>query len=321
MKPGGFVAGSGLFTARHYNIHKTTLFIRDITMKHITKALSVLASVAFAMTTASAALADCSDMENNSSEWNDLSTKLSKSYSQGKYEDALNYGKRLLIICNRSPIVNFTVSEIYRKLGNNEESYNYARRASDYIIDYPVPQQLAERIWMRRAEDELPYKKQLEELKQQLETGTGEYGAKQHQLAESASTSGMLLEREKQRSLERLNDELKFIRTTKWIGAGAAFGGVVFTGIGAGLLGASYGKAKDEYKENRKNYDKKDAKVHAGIALLASGLGLGVAGASVAIVSLVKQIRLESANEEEVSAPVSFQFDVAPDSIAFGMTF
>ena len=99
-------------------------------MKHIIKALSVLASVTFAMTTASAAFADCADMENNSPEWSELSNNLSRSYSDGKYEDALNYGKRLLLICNRSPVVNFTVSEIYRKLGNNEESYTYARRAS-----------------------------------------------------------------------------------------------------------------------------------------------------------------------------------------------
>ena len=290
-------------------------------MKYITKALSALASVAFAMTTASAAFADCSEMENNSPQWSELSANLSKSFSEGRYEDAVNYGKRLLLICNRSPVVNFTVSEAYRKLGNNEESYTYARRASEYIIDYPVPQQLAERIWMRRAEDELPYKKQLEELRTQLETGTGEYGAKQQQLAESASSTGMLLEREKQRSLERLNDELKFVRTTKWIGAGAAFGGLVLTGIGAGLLGASYGKASDKYGLDWKKFDDKDANVHGGIALLASGLGLGIAGATVAIVSFVKEIRLESASGSEDAAPVSLQFNVAPDSIVFGMTF
>ena len=158
-------------------------------MKHNIKALSVLASVAFALTAASTAFADCSDMENNSPEWSELSTNLNKSYSEGKYEDALNYGKRLLLICNRSPVVNFTVSEIYRKLGNNDESYNYARRASEFIIDYPVPQQLAERIWLRRAEDELPYKKQYEDLKTQLEMGTGEYGSRQQQLVNSAYTS------------------------------------------------------------------------------------------------------------------------------------
>ena len=279
-------------------------------MKHIIKALSVLASVTFAMTTASAAFADCADMENNSPEWSELSNNLSRSYSDGKYEDALNYGKRLLLICNRSPVVNFTVSEIYRKLGNNEESYTYARRASEFIIDYPVPQQLAERIWMRRAEDELPYKKQLEDLKNQLEMGTGEYGARQQQLVNNAYTSEMLLEREKQRSIDRLNDEIKFANTTKWIGAGAAIGGLVLAGAGAGLLGANYGKASDNYK-----YD----------WMLAGGLGLGIAGTAVAVVSFVKEIKLNSMREADnttpAASPVAISFDVAPDSIVFGMTF
>ncbi len=294
-------------------------------MKHIIKALSVLASVTFAMTTASAAFADCADMENNSPEWSELSANLSKSYSEGKYEDAVNYGKRLLLICNRSPVVNFTVSEAYRKLGNNEESYTYARRASEFIIDYPVPQQLAERIWMRRAEDELPYKKQLEDLKNQLEMGTGEYGTRQQQLVNNAYTSEMLLEREKQRSIDRLNDEIKIVNTTKWIGAGAAIAGLALAGAGAGLLGANYGKASDNYKYDWKKFDGHDAKVHGGIAMLAGGLGLGIAGTAVAVVSFVKEIKLNSVREADnstpVAPPVAISFDVAPDSIVFGMTF
>ena len=294
-------------------------------MKHNIKALSALASVAFAMTAASTAFADCADMENNSPEWSDLSTKLSKSYAAENYDDALNYGKRLLLICNRSPVVNFTVSEIYRKLGNNEESYTYARRASEFLIDYPVPQQLAERIWMRRAEDELPYKKQLEELKTQLDTGTGEYGSKQQQLVNTAYTSEMKLEHEKQRSLERLNDEISFVRTTKWIGAGTAIGGLILTGAGAGIFGANYGKARDKYGKTWKEFDKKDAKVHTGIALLAGGLGLGLAGTAVAIVSYVKEIKLnsiiEAENNAQAAQPVAFTFDVAPDAVVFGMKF
>lgn len=308
-----------------FRLTSSSFVNQENTMKYTTKALSLLTSVTFAMTAASTAFADCADMENNSPEWSDLSTKLTQSYSEGKFEDALNYGKRLLLICNRSPVVNFTVSEIYRKLGNNEESYNYVRRASEFIIDYPVPQQVAERIWMRRAEDELPYKKQLEELRTQLETGTGEYGSRQQKLVNSAYTSEMKLEHEKQRSLERLNDELSFVRTTKWIGAGAAIGGVVLAGAGAGLLAYNYGKASDNYGSSWKNFDDKDAMVHGSIAMLAGGLGLGIAGTAVAIVSYVKEMKLEYISESENNAqaaePVAVKFDVAPNSIVFGMTF
>ena len=131
-------------------------------MKTYLKLLSALSFSAFIGLTATNAFADCSTM--NDDEWNSLSASMAKAYDQGNYEEALQYGKRLIVICNRSPVVNYTMSEIYRKSGNEEESDKYAKRATEFILEYPVPQALTERIWLRRAENELPYKKQLSDL-------------------------------------------------------------------------------------------------------------------------------------------------------------
>ena len=296
--------------------------------KHI-KFFAPLLFSAFALTVSSNAFASCDDM--GSDEWNNLSAQMAQAYDHGNYDEALGYGKRLTLICNRSPIVNFTMSEIYRNLENEQESYNYAKRATEYIQDYPVPLVLAERMWMRRAENELPYKKQLEDLQNQLATGTGEIGSQQTELKTNLYTSEMKLEHERQRTIELYNEELKMLNTVKWIGAGTAIGGLVLTGIGAGVLGANYGDAEKSYKEDWKDFDNKDAKVHGGIALLAGGLGLGIAGSAAAIYAFLKENKvsqqydtyLNHISEEsgDNPTPTAFNFDVGPGSVAFGMTF
>ena len=303
--------------------------------KYITS-LSALTFLVFCLAGASTAFADCDQM--NSDEWNELSAQMATSYDAGNLDEALGYGKRLTLICNRSPIVNFTMSEIYRKMNNETESYNYVKRATEYILDYPVPQALTERIWLRRAELELPYKKQLEDLQNQLATGTGEIGSKQQQLQNHLYTTEMKLERAKQRRLEMLNSQLDLLNTTKWIGAGTAFGGLAIAAVGAGLIGANYGDARDAYNDVKKSngklkdFDKKDKLVHGGMIFLAGGLGLGIAGTAVALYSFIKENHIRDTNKdvfedtaEEVIAPptarVEFNFDVSPNSVAFGMTF
>lgn len=298
-------------------------------MKYSISYLITLIFAAIVLSTTSTAYADCNDM--GSEEWNSLSASMAQAYDNGNYDEALAFGKRLTLICNRSPIVNFTMSEIYRNLENEQESYAYAKRATEYIQDYPVPLVLAERMWMRRAENELPYKKELEDLKNQLETGTGEIGSRQTELQTNLYTSEMKLEHERQREMELYTEELRTVNTAKWIGGGTAIGGLVLASAGAALLGVYYGDASDQYKQDWKAFDKNDAKVHAGIALLAGGLGLGLAGSAVAIYAYLKEnslqgkydIFLNRISEESANTPTAFQFnlDIAPNSVAFGMTF
>ena len=94
---------------------------------------------------------------------------------------------------------------------------------------------------------------------------------------------------------------------------------------GSDATAYNYGKASDNYGSSWKNFDDKDAMVHGSIAMLAGGLGLGIAGTAVAIVSYVKEMKLEYISESENNAqaaePVAVKFDVAPNSIVFGMTF
>ncbi len=275
------------------------------------------------------AFASCDDM--GSDEWNNLSASMARAYDQKNFDEALGYGKQLTLICNKSPIVNFTMSEIYRNLDNEEESYAYVKRATEYITDYPVPYILAEKMWMRRAELELPYKRQLEDLQNQIATGSGEIGSQMAELKTNLSTSERRLELEQKHLNELYIDDISHFNTVKWIGAGTAFGGLLLTGIGIGVFSANYKSARDNYKNDWNTFDKKDAKVHGGIALMASGLGMGLVGSAVAIYGFLKERDLsqqydnylnnESEKNGDNSTAYQFNVDVSFGSVAVGVTF
>ncbi|MBO4349345.1 MAG: hypothetical protein J6A01_00160 [Proteobacteria bacterium] len=292
--------------------------------KTFTALLSCLLTLAFS----SQAVADCSEMEGD--EWDVLIQEMATAYEQDQLEEALTAAKRLTLICNRSPVVNFTMSEIYRKMGNEQESYNSVKRATEYMLDYPVPQALTEKIWMRRAEFDLPYKKQLEDLQNQLNTNTGEFGSRLKQADEELAKLTNERDELQERNQQLLESQMKMLQMTKWIGAGTAIGGTVIAAVGAGIMGAYYSKAHDKYGENWNDFDKKDAMVHGGIAMLTTGIGLGVAGSAVAIFAYIKSLRLESANaesfnngnsSENLANGIDYDFRVSPGSIVFNLTF
>ena len=280
-------------------------------------------------TAASHAFADCSEMDGD--EWNALSIQMASAYEQDNLEEALTAAKKLTLICNRSPVVNFTMSEIYRKMGNEADSYSYVKRATEYMLDYPVPQALTERIWLRRAEFDLPYKKQLEDLQNQLDTGTGEIGSRIKQTDSELAIVNTELQNLEARNAELLKTQMRTLNTTKWIGAGTAIGGAVIACIGAGVLGANYSKASDKYGKNWNDFDKKDAMVHGGITALAGGLGLGLAGTAVALYAYIKSVKLASANAEILNDSndsagtqantIDYRIGVSPNAVVFDLSF
>jgi len=289
-------------------------------------ALSILAPT-FAIS--SNAFADCSDMGNE--QWNDLSAKMSQAYQAGNYEEAIKYGKSLTLICDRSPATNFVISSAYGQLGRDADGYNYIRKATDYLQEYNVPQAMTEKIWMRRAEYDLPYKKQVAELQAQLEVKDREMAAA---LAAGSEASSANLSAS--RNLYEDNME-----TIMWTGTGVAIGGAVIAIVGGVLAGYYGGEANDNLKKiysmakgNETNLDLGKLKhdyansndiARAGYATLGVGLGLGVAGAVTAVISYLKleDMRAGDSNTETTvqddSASVSF--NVSMNSVSLGVTF
>lgn len=291
-------------------------------MKNLLKTLIVFCACACGLTTVSTlAFADCKTMYND--EWNDLSTTMAELYDKGDYDAALNYGKRLNIICPRSPIVNYTMSEIYRKMGNEKEAASYAKRATDYITDYPVPQALAERIWLKHAEYELPYKAEAESLKAQM-ADYEELKANYESLVATTKEANIRSEYESRdsaiKNAQVLEKSLSGWKAMLWTGVGVTAAGAALA-ITGGVMTNKVDKVEYSRPDN--------ASVNSGFkvtqgyvtsfALLGAGVSLAVIGATLTGVAGYEVAHIDINGDGEKDESVSF--NVAPSAVQFGMTF
>ena len=280
-------------------------------MKKSLFAFIVLAATLFGANTA---FADCGE-DLSSPEWASLSSEMTQNYESGNYEEALNDGKRLMMICDHSPIINYTMSMIYSKLGNETESVNYIRRATEFASEYSLPQPILEKIWMVRAEHELPYKRQLAECESNLEYQKTAF--EETILSETTTNMESL-----QATLENKNQEiLNGYRTNMIIGTGIASAGAAMLAVGIPLLAIYHGKASDEwdssYEVKTTKFNDYNKNAFGGFALLGLGIGAGIAGTIMAIYNKVKLNDFS----EQMESEKSLSFHVSPTYVGVDLTF
>lgn len=289
-------------------------------MKTFLRYFAALSFTAFALTSATNAFADCSTM--NDEQWIELSGDMASAYDRGDYDEALRIGKQLTLICNRSPIVNFTISEIYRKTGNEVESDKYASRATDYIVEYPVPAALNERIWLRAAEVKLPYKKQAADLQENLTKVEGELNACNEEktaLVDSGTNLNATIQENAIRSEYLLKESKSSWGAAMWSGVGITVAGIALTATGAALA-----SSVDKVEKSGEATDKKSGYAItkpyiASWALLGAGIAMTVGGTVLTGIAGYNYTHIDLDNDGVKDESVSF--NVSPTSISFGMTF
>ncbi len=277
------------------------------------KSLLIPLTLATYLLSIHSAFANCEE-DVSSDAWKMLSSEMNRAYEDGRYEEALNSGKRLSMICDRSPVLNYTMSMIYMKLGNETESFNYIRRATEFTNEYTLPQPVLEKIWLSRAEQELPYKRELGECKTELtETQKTYIGEKENQI----STFNVIIDEKNQTIIDEYERNII-------IGSSIAGAGLALTLVGAPLLGIYHKQAKDEWDtpytySNPKGtkFNRKNEGVMAGFATLGIGLGAGIAGAAIAIYNKVKLNKFN----DELGSEKTLSFQVSPNSIAIDLKF
>ena len=269
-------------------------------MKCWNKILGWALSVCAGIGCSSLAYADCSQM--GDSEWNALSVEMASAYDRGEYDVALEAGKRLTLICNRSPVVNYTMSEIYRKTGKEAESGTYVRRATEYLTEYPVPQALAEKIWYRRAEFDTPYKKQAEALSEELASLKSASEVQNQVFVEQMTAS--LAEKESELEKAYRVTESRF-RVIEWTGTGVALVGLAAIIGGSAMVAVYHDEASDNWKKlgnvnllstgaeslaagYRKTFNDANGNVKVGAGILTGGAVAGLIGTFFAIYGYLK---------------------------------
>ena len=282
-------------------------------MKMNLRTLATTSLFAIGMTAAASnAMADCSSI--GSSEWNNYAMAMNAAVESQNYEEALNSAKRMSLICDREPSLNFSMSRIYAKMGDEKNAAVYAKKATDYIADYPVPPMLAERIWMNRAEYDLPYKAELEALQAKTadyDTIKAEYDAR--------------VQEDKEKTLR--NEFMQRSTMANWWGAlwagvGITAGGIILTGVGGGLIANADKIEQAGEMGNGKSGFAVTKPYVAGWTMLGAGLAMIAGGGVLLGISVARytkfQSQLEAAGEVKEDT-ISFQ--VFPGYASFGMTF
>ncbi len=274
------------------------------------------------------AFADCKDV--GSATWNSYQTSMGLAFDEGNLDEALSYAKQLIVICDKNPVVNTVVSDIYEKQGKSEDSCKYIRRASDTAHEYNLPMPLLEKIWFKRAECELPYKAKAEQLEKELEVQKNALEEKSLECAAQEEAFLAQIEEETMSNQATISSFKADVAAKKhdslykaqWMSAGSAFVGVAAGIAGGVLLGLYYPEANDEYSKlklgEKNHFQRANQFVQAGAGVLGAGLGLGVVGSILAIYFHFKMTHIDF---EEEAQGVAFGVDVVPNYVGFSMTF
>lgn len=273
-----------------------------------TKTLAIAAFFAGSLASANA-MADCSEFGNE--QWSTLYLNLVDAYDKGDLDGSLEIAKQLSAICDESPIVNYTMSEIFRKKDMQKESYLFVKRASEYLKEYAVPQQVVERIWFRRAEFEAPAMKETKDKLAETESKLAAAVAQN----ESDRLHIQVITADRDEALK----SLETLETIKWTGMGIAIGGAVVAGAGAALTAVYHPKADDELKKPAGGkFNDYNLLVQTGVGMIAGGLALGVAGTVFAVYSHVKISKTRNAMSGEDK---TLSFSVSPTSVGLQLSF
>ena len=211
--------------------------------------------------------------------WSTLFSEFADAFSRQDYPTALEKTASLREICERSPILNFSIAQTYYQMGDKETALKYIHEATNYTREFSVTDEIAVRMW---------------DFRHDLEHAD-EIAAKDNELkkTQNALEASDLRVKELGDEIEKLraqnNDSIELSRKNAkkiWL-SGAVVGGVgvAMLACSAGILAYAYGDATP-VKLIEKNDGKTKAEIKwpitAGWSLFGIGLGMTAAGAVMA---------------------------------------
>lgn len=223
----------------------------------------------------------CMDLDNNP-EWNTIFSELTANYKAKEFEAALMNGEKLKRICERSPVLNFSIGRIYREMGDDTKGLYYMQRATMFTEEFQVKGLLLERMWYERYEIEHIDAREevIAERKKLIEDQQTEI---EQLKADVQQRDTELMELKAQTTLDRntaLLNERSHYAAGMWSGVGIGGLGVILAIAGGVLLNKNKDDAVKFSDEERKAWPKDSTYLYTG--LLASGVALTVAGAVLA---------------------------------------
>lgn len=264
----------------------------------------------FAMVDSSSAMAQnsrtedmpdlCYTMDENK-DWVSGYEAFSQYYTEEDYFHALEVAHKLEGICNRSPMLNYSIGATYRKLGDYENAAEYFRRATFNAHEFEISPEVLKRIWFDYYEvdndNRLVSRDELNDVLDELDVTR-------------ARVTTLLVAQK-----ENLADEIRRDKILMWSGVGVAGSGVVLMIVGGALLGVTREKEdpiSDIACSDSHHCAFKLNQIENAPIVLGVGIGATILGAAFAGFELWNY-------RHKLSSSVAV--DIAPNSITLDMTF
>ncbi len=228
-----------------------------------------------------AAAQECPNLDSNPA-WNEGLRGMSAAYQAEDYEQALTIGKQLQDICDKSPVLNYMLANIYKTQKNEERYLFFLERATEQTRNFAVDNDLLNRMWSDKyiaahpeaAPDAIMSKNAvLRKYQFDLDLTSQTLKDREYEIQS--------LKKELESSGRKLEDNLELYKTLMWTGAGIGIGGLAFVGAGAGMVAVSDVAEYQLHQNKPATY--KESFVHSmGWAFVGVGCALTISGAVLA---------------------------------------
>ena len=262
-----------------------------------------------------AAAQECPNLDSNPA-WNEGLRGMSAAYQAEDYEQALTIGKQLQDICDKSPVLNYMLANIYKTQKNEERYLFFLERATEQTRNFAVDNDLLNRMWSDKyiaahpeaAPDAIMSKNAvLRKYQFDLELTSQSLKDREYEIQS--------LKKDLESSGRKLEDNLELYKTLMWTGAGIGIGGLAFAGAGAGMVLSS---EPIDFKEKfNAPHQYKEKVLHSlGWAFVGTGAALAVTGA---VLTGVYGYRYRHYNDSQEDAELTFS--VYPACTSMIVTF
>lgn len=224
---------------------------------------------------ASPAFADGCDTINSSETWKTTFGKLNEAYAQKDWNAALRQSRELENYCDQSPILNYTIAQIYKNKGDEEKYLFYLTKATQNTERFSLDKDLLDKIWSEKyiaAHPEAAPEK-VAALQAQVSGLEAELSALKQAQAAGAESQG-----------DSFEAQLDGYRALMWTGVGIGAGGIAMAVAGAVLVATM---DEIDYKIDGNGVSTSSKPVagtayNAGWGLIGAGAAFAIAGAVVA---------------------------------------
>lgn len=248
---------------------------------------------------------DCNNLSNNM-EWQAGMSNLIKKIQSNDVAEAKRLAASLSEICSTSPALNYLLGKLADAKNEKTDALYYYQKASEYTYLYAIEPNNAKKIWYERFLHEHP----------ECRLRSGEDASSGGGFAIDDETKGEV----EKAFMEKLlggSDQVYYpmyqqeMRKLMWSGVGIAVAGIVFAGVGGGLVA----KNSDLTYEDSEGFPKyKPNPVYQiGWASIGVGAALTITGIVLTGVYGYKYTHL-SLNQ-------SYSFELSPFGASFSMQF